>query len=176
MILKWGVCRYTNGCHAHTHTPGRQVGIYKAQSGRAFAVKVVPKRFPVFPFSGLLKGCKGHKTHCFENGGTNQIRKTKQREVVLLQLLPQTLYSPRFSLFLRRQGWRLGHDDPKRRKWLFGWLLSRLCETLSRTPFCMCTSWRAQRHLAAVPLYRTRERRAFRSHRVCCGYPGSQGI
>ena len=46
---------------------------------RAFAVKVVPKRLPVFPFSGLLKGCKGHKTHRFENGGTNQIRKTGKR-------------------------------------------------------------------------------------------------
>ena len=42
---------------------------------------------------GLLKGCKGHKTHRFENGGTNQIRKTGSREVVLLQPLPQTLYA-----------------------------------------------------------------------------------
>jgi len=39
---------------------------------RAFAVKVATKRLSVFPFSGLLKGCKGHKTHRFENGGTNQ--------------------------------------------------------------------------------------------------------
>jgi hypothetical protein len=59
--------------------------------GRAFAVKVEGKRLPVSPFSGLLKGCKGHKTHCFENGGTNQIRKTGKREVVFLQPLPQTL-------------------------------------------------------------------------------------
>jgi hypothetical protein len=58
---------------------------------RAFAVKVEGKRLPVFPFSGLLKGCKGHKTHRFENGGTDQIRKTGKREVVLLQPLPQTL-------------------------------------------------------------------------------------
>jgi hypothetical protein len=48
--------------------------------------------FSRFPVSGLLKGCKGHKTHRFENGGTNQIRKTGKREVVLLQPLPQTLY------------------------------------------------------------------------------------
>ena len=46
---------------------------------RAFAVKVVRKRLPVSPFSGLLKGCKGHKTHRFENGGTHQIRKTGSR-------------------------------------------------------------------------------------------------
>ena len=42
---------------------------------RAIAVKVVRKRLPVSPFSGLLKGCKGHKTHRFENGGTNQTPK-----------------------------------------------------------------------------------------------------
>jgi len=59
---------------------------------RAFAVKVEGKRLPVSPFSGLLKGCKGHETHRFENGGTNQIRKTGKREVVFLQPLPQTLY------------------------------------------------------------------------------------
>ena len=59
---------------------------------REFAVKVVPKRLPVSPFSGLLKGCKGHKTHRFENGGTNQIRKTGKQEVVFGQPLPQTLY------------------------------------------------------------------------------------
>ena len=44
------------------------------QPCRAFAVKVVPKRLPVFPFSGLLKGCKGHKTHRFENGGTSSYK------------------------------------------------------------------------------------------------------
>ena len=44
------------------------------QSGRAFAVKIVPKRLPVFPFSGLLKDSQGHRKHRFENGGTNQIR------------------------------------------------------------------------------------------------------
>ena len=38
---------------------------------RALAVKVATKLLPVFPFSGLLKGCKGHQMHCFENGGTN---------------------------------------------------------------------------------------------------------
>ena len=48
-------------------------------TGRAFAVKVAPKRLPVFPCSELLKGCKGHKTHRFKNGGTNQIRKTGSR-------------------------------------------------------------------------------------------------
>ena len=58
---------------------------------RAFAVKVEGKRLPVSPFSGLLKGCKGHKTQRFENGGTNQIRKMGNREVVFLQPLPQTL-------------------------------------------------------------------------------------
>ena len=39
---------------------------------RAIAVKVAAKRLPVSPFSGLLTGCKDHKTHRFENGGTNQ--------------------------------------------------------------------------------------------------------
>ena len=62
-----------------------------SQPGRAFAVKVEGKRLPVSPFSGLLKGCKCHKTHRFENGGTNQIRKTGKQEVVFLQPLPQTL-------------------------------------------------------------------------------------
>ena len=62
-----------------------------SNTGRAFAVKVEGKRLPVFPFSGLLNGCKGHKTHRFENDGTNQIRKTGRREVVFLQPLPQTL-------------------------------------------------------------------------------------
>ena len=46
---------------------------------RAFAVKVAAKRLPVFPFSGLLKGCKGRKTHRFESDGTNQIWKTGSR-------------------------------------------------------------------------------------------------
>ena len=67
--------------------------------GRAFAVKVEGKRLPVFPFSGLLKGCKGHKTQRFENGGTNQIRKMENREVVFLQPLPQTLYRLKPSMF-----------------------------------------------------------------------------
>ena len=67
--------------------------IYNGQiQVRAFAVKVATKRLPVFPFSELLKGCKGHKTHRFEHGGKNQIRKTGKREVVVLQPLPQTLY------------------------------------------------------------------------------------
>jgi hypothetical protein len=61
-------------------------------SDKAIAVKVAAKRLPVSPFSGLLKGCQGDKTHRFENGGTNQIRKTGKREVVLLQPLPQSLY------------------------------------------------------------------------------------
>ena len=68
-------------------------GVSPATQRRAFAVKVAAKRLPVFPFSGLLKGCKGHETHRFENGGTNQIRKTGKREVVFLQPLPQTLYA-----------------------------------------------------------------------------------
>ena len=63
-----------------------------SNSSKAFAVKVASKRLSVFSFSGLSKGCKGHDTHRFENGGTNQIRKTGKREVVLLQPLPQTLY------------------------------------------------------------------------------------
>ena len=58
---------------------------------RAFAVKVEGKRLPVFRFSGLLNGFKGHETHRFENGGTYQIRKTGKRKVVFLQPLPQTL-------------------------------------------------------------------------------------
>jgi hypothetical protein len=66
-----------------------------ASACRAFAVKVEGKRLPVFPFSGLLKGCTGHKTHRFENAGTNQIQKTGKREVVFLLPLPQTLYQPR---------------------------------------------------------------------------------
>ena len=61
-------------------------------TARAFAVEVATERLPVVPFSGLLKGCKGHKTHRFENGGTNQIRKTGKRQVILLHPLPQTLY------------------------------------------------------------------------------------
>ena len=59
--------------------------------GRASAVKVDTKQLPDFLFSGLLKGCKGHKTHHFENRGTNQLWKTGKREVVLCQPLPQTL-------------------------------------------------------------------------------------
>ena len=50
-----------------------------SSSRRAFAVKVEGKRLPVSPFSRLLKGCKGHKTHRSENGGTNQIRETWKR-------------------------------------------------------------------------------------------------
>jgi len=61
------------------------------QIHRAIAVKVAAKRLPVSPFSGLVKGCKGHKMHRFENGGTNQIRKTGKREIVWLQPLPQSL-------------------------------------------------------------------------------------
>ena len=59
---------------------------------RACAVKVDTRRLPVFLFFGLLNGCKGHKTHRFENRGANQLRKTGNREVVLCQPLPQTLY------------------------------------------------------------------------------------
>ena len=47
--------------------------------------------FPISPFSGFFKGCKGHKTHRFENGGTNQVGNTGKREVVFGQPLPQTL-------------------------------------------------------------------------------------
>ena len=70
-----------------------------ADGGRAFAVKVATKRLPVFPFPRLLEGCKGHQTHRFENGGTNQIRKMGKREVVFLQPLPQTLYPLYFLLY-----------------------------------------------------------------------------
>ena len=63
-------------------------------AGRAFAVKIAAKRLLVYLLSGLLKDCKGHKTHRFENGGTNQLRKTGKREAVLCQPLPQTLYTP----------------------------------------------------------------------------------
>ena len=69
----------------------RAAKLRKNQVCRAFAVKVIPKRLPVFLFSGLLKDFKGHKTHRFENGGTDQIRKTGKRDVVLGQPLPQTL-------------------------------------------------------------------------------------
>ena len=51
---------------------------------RVFAVKVDSKRLPVFLFSGILKGCKGHKTHRFEIRGTDQLRKTGKREVVFV--------------------------------------------------------------------------------------------
>ena len=72
--------------------------IFVEWGARAFEVKVEGKRLPVSPFSGLLKGCKGHKTHRFENGGTNQIRKTGKRAVVFLQPLPQTLYQRGFAV------------------------------------------------------------------------------
>ena len=58
---------------------------------RAFAVKVVPKRRPVFPFSGF------DLYHNFRNdafyGLYNllKVHKTGKREVVLGQPLPQTL-------------------------------------------------------------------------------------
>jgi hypothetical protein len=71
---------------------------------RAFAVKVATKRLPVFPFSGLLKGSKGHKTHRFENGGTNQMlvdsglvgRKDRPRvkyQLVYLSIRRQTFFT-----------------------------------------------------------------------------------
>ena len=59
---------------------------------RAFAVKVVPKRRPDFPFSGF------DLYHHFRNdafyGLYNllKVQKTGKREVVLGQPLPQTLY------------------------------------------------------------------------------------
>ena len=59
---------------------------------RAFAVKVVPKRLPVFPFSGF------DLYHHFRNdafyGLYNllKVQKTGKRDVVLGQPLPQTLY------------------------------------------------------------------------------------
>jgi hypothetical protein len=62
-----------------------------AVHARAFAVKVDTKRLPDFLFSGLFKDFQGHKTHRFENGGTNQLRKAGKREVFLSQPLPQTL-------------------------------------------------------------------------------------
>ena len=37
--------------------------------------KLAPFRLPVFGFSRPVKGCKGHKTHRFEHGGTNQFSK-----------------------------------------------------------------------------------------------------
>ena len=66
----------------------------KGTSGdcRAFAIKVVPKRRPVFPFSGF------DLYHHFRNdafyGLYNplKVQKTGKREVVLGQPLPQTLY------------------------------------------------------------------------------------
>ena len=60
-------------------TAARKPIISNVFQGRAFAVKVATKRILVFPFSGILKGCKRHKTHRFENDGTNQIRKTGRR-------------------------------------------------------------------------------------------------
>ena len=53
--------------------------------------------------SGLCKGCKGHRTHRFENRGTNQLRKRGKREVVLCQPLPQTLYVPRLTKSVSRR-------------------------------------------------------------------------
>jgi len=40
-----------------------------------------PFRLTVFGVSRFLQGCKGNKTHRFENGGTNQLRETQKREV-----------------------------------------------------------------------------------------------
>ena len=60
---------------------------------RAFAVKVATNRLPVFPFSGF------ELYHHFRNDAFYdlytllKVRKTGKREVVLLQPLPQTLYS-----------------------------------------------------------------------------------
>ena len=64
----------------------------RRRSTRAFAVKVAPKRLPVFPFSGF------DLYHHFRNdafyGLYNllKVQKTGKREVVLGQPLPQTLY------------------------------------------------------------------------------------
>ena len=61
-------------------------------STRAFAVKVVPKRRPVFSFSGF------DVYHHFRNDAIYglynllNVQKTGKREVVLGQPLPQTLY------------------------------------------------------------------------------------
>ena len=70
------------------------------------AVKVDIKRLAVFIFSGLLKGCEGHKTHHFENRVTNQLRKTGKRKVVLCEPLPSTLQAFKIAQ-TPRQGWEL---------------------------------------------------------------------
>ena len=67
-------------------------------SGRASAVKVAPKRLPVFSFSGF------DLYHHFRNdafcGLYNllKVQKTGKREVVLGQPLPQTLYRKRSTI------------------------------------------------------------------------------
>jgi len=73
-----------SGCQKRSRSPSRQ-----------FEVKVVPKRRPVFPFSGL------DLYHHFRNdafyGLYNllQVQKTGKREVILGHPLPQTLYLPK---------------------------------------------------------------------------------
>jgi hypothetical protein len=82
-------CRPVQGLHGREYMVAMLVSICNT----TFAVTVDAKGLPVFLFPGPLKGCKGHKTHRFENRGTNQLRKTGKQEVVLCQPLPQTLYT-----------------------------------------------------------------------------------
>ena len=63
-------------------SPGRSGCTFSIVAAhRAFAVMVHPSLTSDFPVFRLLKGFKGHKTHRFENGGTNQLRKPGKREV-----------------------------------------------------------------------------------------------
>ena len=94
LAVSWNISDIVASCNSeHLWRISRtRIKCTRRRCSRAIPVKVAAKRLPVFPFSRPLKGCKGHNTHRFESGGTNQIRKTGKREVVFLQPLPQTLY------------------------------------------------------------------------------------
>ena len=63
--------------------------------GRAFAVKVAARRLPVFPFSGFDLYHHFRNDAIYDLYNLLKVLKTGKREVVLLQPLPQTLYTER---------------------------------------------------------------------------------
>ena len=66
-------------CQLYTLSCWRVCGIFYQLYYQTRSLKIGPlpgaTPFPTYHFSGFQKGCKGHKTHRFENGGTNQLRK-----------------------------------------------------------------------------------------------------
>jgi hypothetical protein len=60
---------------------------------RAFAVKVVTKRLPVSPFSEFDVYHHFRNDAFYDLFNLLKVRKTGKREVVLMQPLPQTLYT-----------------------------------------------------------------------------------